>query len=420
MHVADVDALRHDLAAYRSEWEDPATRVVYIEAALPRILGMLALVPEGDPESRLLELGSAPFFTSLCLDLVWPGQLTLANYSGTGEKRGKQQLVSAEGGPDKLYEFDDFNVETDEFPYADGIFDVVVFSELIEHLAVNPVWALAEIHRVLKPGGHVIVTTPNALSLDRFATLLHGGADSEQRYMPLLGYGARHNREWRPAELRELLESTGFDIEEMTVRDLEQHSPWERLRRAGMRLILRFWSRQPRQTHILLRARRRSAFRWHFPPTLYDQMGLYRVVRHPFVEMGVNDAIQCAGGWRPVEDWPEAGGCVRRVNGDELEDARVGFATAFLRGRAGATQLLVRLHAVADPGRVDVPGTVRVRSVTHGWEALARQRFTVRPGEWVQVAAPLTRPVLAREELEIHLEVGRGIEIAVRRLWLDG
>jgi ubiquinone/menaquinone biosynthesis C-methylase UbiE len=49
-------------------------------------------------------------------------------------------------------------------PYADGQFDAVIFTEAIEHF-VDPRPALAEITRVLRPGGLMLVTTPNCGSL---------------------------------------------------------------------------------------------------------------------------------------------------------------------------------------------------------------------------------------------------------------
>jgi SAM-dependent methyltransferase len=49
-------------------------------------------------------------------------------------------------------------------PYADGEFDVVVCVEGIEHVE-NPFHLLREFRRVLRPGGRLIVTTPNVLSL---------------------------------------------------------------------------------------------------------------------------------------------------------------------------------------------------------------------------------------------------------------
>jgi SAM-dependent methyltransferase len=45
-------------------------------------------------------------------------------------------------------------------PVADGAADVVIMSELIEHL-VDPDGAIAEIWRVLRPGGSLLLSTPN-------------------------------------------------------------------------------------------------------------------------------------------------------------------------------------------------------------------------------------------------------------------
>lgn len=47
-----------------------------------------------------------------------------------------------------------------DLPFADASFDVVVLSEVIEHL-VDPDGAVDEAWRVLRPGGTFLVTTPN-------------------------------------------------------------------------------------------------------------------------------------------------------------------------------------------------------------------------------------------------------------------
>lgn len=49
-------------------------------------------------------------------------------------------------------------------PFPPAVFDAVVFTEAIEHFR-EPAGALAEIQRVLKPGGTALVTTPNCGSL---------------------------------------------------------------------------------------------------------------------------------------------------------------------------------------------------------------------------------------------------------------
>jgi SAM-dependent methyltransferase len=45
-------------------------------------------------------------------------------------------------------------------PVADGAADVVIMSELIEHL-VDPDGAVGEVRRVLRPGGSLLLSTPN-------------------------------------------------------------------------------------------------------------------------------------------------------------------------------------------------------------------------------------------------------------------
>jgi 2-polyprenyl-3-methyl-5-hydroxy-6-metoxy-1,4-benzoquinol methylase len=50
------------------------------------------------------------------------------------------------------------------FPFADNEFDLIVSLEVIEHLE-NPRHLFRELFRCIRPGGYVIVSTPNQLSL---------------------------------------------------------------------------------------------------------------------------------------------------------------------------------------------------------------------------------------------------------------
>lgn len=60
------------------------------------------------------------------------------------------------------------------YPFPDGSFDGVLFSEGIEHLDAQ-VAALREMARVLRPGGFLVVTTPNVLNLAaRLGAMLTG------------------------------------------------------------------------------------------------------------------------------------------------------------------------------------------------------------------------------------------------------
>lgn len=45
-------------------------------------------------------------------------------------------------------------------PFADGSFDAAIAADLLCHRAVDPQRALAELRRILRPGGHLIVNMP--------------------------------------------------------------------------------------------------------------------------------------------------------------------------------------------------------------------------------------------------------------------
>ena len=49
-----------------------------------------------------------------------------------------------------------------DLPFPDDVFDVVFSTEVIEHTP-DPLQAVLEMYRVVKPGGHLVVSTPNWL-----------------------------------------------------------------------------------------------------------------------------------------------------------------------------------------------------------------------------------------------------------------
>ena len=64
-----------------------------------------------------------------------------------------------------------FDLDSGQIPLAEGSADVVVAVEVIEHLE-NPRDFARQLVRLVKPGGWVIITTPNQLSVLSLLTLL--------------------------------------------------------------------------------------------------------------------------------------------------------------------------------------------------------------------------------------------------------
>jgi 2-polyprenyl-3-methyl-5-hydroxy-6-metoxy-1,4-benzoquinol methylase len=104
-------------------------------------------------------------------------------------------------------------------PYADSSFDVVLLVEVIEHLENHRV-AIGELARVLKPGGVLILTTPNVMRLNsRLHFLLTGYHKTKRRFIrfetPLARAHEFHNYPIELPILYYLLKQQGLEIERL-------------------------------------------------------------------------------------------------------------------------------------------------------------------------------------------------------------
>lgn len=195
----------------------------YAREDCERFIHTLDLIPAD--ARKVLEIGGGPYFTSTLIRRHRPEiDLSLTNYF-TVSGGTATDVIGMKGydGEQETHRFTyhNCNVEKDPFPWADNSFDCVLFCEVIEHLLSDPMFALLEIHRVLKPGGSLVLTTPNVSRLENVARMIAGA----NIYDPYSGYGpyGRHNREYNRHELFYLLKHCGFECERFFTGDVHDN-----------------------------------------------------------------------------------------------------------------------------------------------------------------------------------------------------
>jgi len=169
--------------------------------------------PARDAEAAILDLGSTrawlPFFQSV---LGYRRMVLNTNYPDAGFV---DESVRVRGAVPADVRVSVFDVERDEFPHDDGAFDVVCCLEVLEHLSVDPMAMMAEVNRVLKPGGTFVLTTPNAVRSANVVNAIRG--EHPYGWAPYNGFDAnRHNREYTPREVEKLFRCGGFSPSEVT------------------------------------------------------------------------------------------------------------------------------------------------------------------------------------------------------------
>jgi SAM-dependent methyltransferase len=174
------DARRRILALDPARYDVGLANEATREAWLRRVLSEL---PAG---ASLLDAGAGE-----CVHKKYCGHLRyvaqdLAWYDGTGEV----------GLQTDSWDTSNVDIVSDitKIPVRDGSFDAVLCSEVLEHV-VDPVAALAELKRVLKPGGTLILTAP-------FCSMTH--------FAPY-HYATGFNRYFYESQLQR----DGFDIVEL-------------------------------------------------------------------------------------------------------------------------------------------------------------------------------------------------------------
>jgi SAM-dependent methyltransferase len=182
------------------------------------------------------------------------------SYEGNFISFGEGKLLAKEDPKTEIaFVIDQCDVEHMPMRQADGSLDIVTCFEMLEHLRHDPMFMMLDIHRVLRPDGLLILTTPNASSWDSFARV----AEFESPFMFSSyfanGSGIGHCKEYSVSEITRLIENAGFTLETLETFD-PLPSSWELAK--GMKELKAFaasrpwWKEELRGQNFYIRARK--------------------------------------------------------------------------------------------------------------------------------------------------------------------
>lgn len=195
--TAEFDRAYDEVVIGNHFFEEPAYYRRY-RGRYRRTLAYVARLPLPRP-ARILEVGGGQMIL-LCREL-FGDHGTLADVSETYA--------------DAVTRFDlgftTCDLLHDDLP-ARGEYDLVVLGEVIEHLPVPPHIVLDKVRRWIRPGGHVLVTTPNLYRLRNVVRLALGMRLFCNFYYPPRGRSLGHPVEYSREQLGWQIERAGLDL----------------------------------------------------------------------------------------------------------------------------------------------------------------------------------------------------------------
>lgn len=194
----------------------------YVEHALSRGWATLCWLPEATGKEKVLDVGSYRGLYGPAYTDVW----NYAEVSLLGYDVKDNECIERSGLDGRICKMQarKCNIELEPFPFQDETFDVVVLTEVIEHMIFDPVFVMNEINRVLKPFGRLLFSVPNATSDSCLTFLVNGSQPGflRQYISDALKTGERtintvynlgHFHEYTRSEVESLARSAGFLVE---------------------------------------------------------------------------------------------------------------------------------------------------------------------------------------------------------------
>jgi SAM-dependent methyltransferase len=146
------------------------------------------------------------------------------------------------------------DIEKENLPIEDQVYDLVLFNEVFEHLHINPLRIINEIYRVLKNDGILLMSVPNINPLMRWEFLFgkdyNDNLKKEFAKVENIGHMG-HFRLYSKSEIISILEDFDFEVIDTTFQGkmYDKKTKWLKL------FKFLFGNKMKNQLHVIAKKR---------------------------------------------------------------------------------------------------------------------------------------------------------------------
>ncbi len=213
----------------------------YYKCSRHRFLhSIMQVLKNVQPGGKILDVGNAPGYLAIALDDLGYEIHGINLNEHWNKTYPSQDLIGK-------FNVKSVDIEKIPLPYSDDAFDSIIFTEVLEYIAVtHPEKILTEFKRILNYDGVLIFSSSNVCNISNIIALLTG---KNIFWSPGIFYGAtdRHNREYTPGEVRSLFDEVGF--REIAFYGINDSANW----RSGTEELLYKLLEETSREHFLLR-----------------------------------------------------------------------------------------------------------------------------------------------------------------------
>lgn len=226
--LADHLERAQDLASDENQMD-----VDYLATHFVRYSKTFEYLPEPTGDAVALELGASAIFQVILRDILTYDVVYGSVWSRDICDKYRLRKYVAGGVEVENVSFS-IDLESELLPLNSSSVDFVMCCEVLEHMDVDPMFLLAEISRVLKVGGMLLVTTPNSCSARNLWKIAQGIRPHFYMQYRKDRSPYRHNIEYDVSTVLDLLKAAGFDLKFIGTDDVFEEPSTE-----GVALIKR-------------------------------------------------------------------------------------------------------------------------------------------------------------------------------------